>query len=780
MNSASTDTGDESDQLPSEDPEGISVGRPATAAAGPKAVAVSLRETIGQAGVSRSARTLLTLNQAGGVDCPGCAWPDPEPVKHRKRAEFCENGAKAVADVATRKKIGREFFAEHSVEYLRQQTEHWLGKQGRLTEPVIRRRGDSHYRPITWDDAIELFATTVAGLGSPNRASYYTSGKASNEVAFLFQLMARCLGTNNLPDCSNMCHESTTFALGDSLGFRKGTVSLDDLTAADLILVVGQNPGTNHPRMLSSLSDAADNGATIVAVNPLPEAGLLAFKDPQKLGGWIGNGNPLAKVHLPIRLGGDLALFNALSRLVIDADRRDGGGVLDIDFIGRYTNGFDEMATHLDQLDWDDVDLATGLKRAQIEDLANRYMSADRVIVCWAVGLTQHRDAVAAIRAVVNFLMLRGNLGREGAGLCPVRGHSNVQGDRTMGVWERPPAAFIDNLDRTFGMKFPREHGLGVGKTITAARDGELDVLVSMGGNLLAASPDTHVARQAFDNLKLNVQISTKLNRSHLADPEISIILPSMGRTDKAITSAGAQFVTVEDSMGWVQSSRGRLDPPGPEVRHEVAIVCALADAVLKASVSEADLPWSEWADNHDLVRDVIEQTIPGFERFNERVREPGGFALPNPVRDSRTFPTPTGTAAFTVNTFEPTRLEAGQLLLQSLRSHDQFNSTTYGLNDRYRGIHGGRMVVFVNPEDLAARGLSDGDIVDITSIAVDGSERTAHGYRCVAYPTPRDCAATYFPEANVLIPIDSFADVSLQPTSKSIVVRLDPAPTSS
>ncbi|MFD1939418.1 MULTISPECIES: FdhF/YdeP family oxidoreductase [Nonomuraea] len=720
-------------------------------AGGLPAVAHAMETAYRQMGVGRTALTLLQVNQKRGFDCPGCAWPEGE---HRSPAEFCENGAKAVAEEATTRRVGREFFAAHPVGELAVRSDHWLGQQGRLTEPMHKPAGSDHYVPIGWDAAFEIIARELRALDGPDEAVFYTSGRTSNEAAFAYQLLVRRFGTNNLPDCSNMCHESSGSALNETLGIGKGTVSLEDLHRAELIFVVGQNPGTNHPRMLTALERAKRGGARIVAVNPLPEAGLLRFKNPQKPSG-LGKGTSLADRFLQIRLNGDMALFQALSLLLLDS--------ADEEFIERHTHGFEEWERHLRGLDWDQVLEATGLTMAELEATAEDVRAAGSVVVCWAMGLTQHRNSVATIREVVNFLLLRGNVGRSGAGVCPVRGHSNVQGDRTMGIYEKPARAFLDALGKEFGFSPPTRHGLDTVEAIRAMRDGAANVFVGMGGNFVRATPDSDVTEAALRSTRLTVQVSTKLNRSHAVCGREALILPTLGRTERD----PAGYVTVEDSMGLVHASHGRLRPASADLLSEVAIVCRLAGALFG---EDPHVPWADFEHDYGAIRDRVSRVIPGFEDFNARAL--AGFALPNAPRDERRFPTATGKANFTVNELEVLRVPQGRLLLQTVRSHDQYNTTIYGLDDRYRGVKAGRRVVFVHPDDLAERDLADGDLVDLISEWPDG-ERKADGFRVIAYPTARGCCAAYFPETNVLVPLDSVAETSNTPTSKSVVVRL-------
>ncbi len=757
---------------PPEDPEAdLHVSAPKTWAAGLPGVVASGRMAARQMGITRSARTLLRLNQPDGFDCPGCAWPEPNDRSH---FEFCENGAKAVAEEATRARVTRELFDLFTVEQLRARSDHWLGQQGRLTEPMWLPPGRDNYEPISWDAAFGLIARTLVDLDEPDAAAFYTSGRTSNEAAFVYQLFVRAFGTNNLPDCSNMCHESSGAALNQTIGVGKGSVTLEDVHAAQLIMVVGQNPGTNHPRMLTALEQAKRNGARIIAVNPLREAGLMAYRNPQKLRGLVGRGTDLADLFLQIRVNGDLALFQALNRLVVDADTAGRHGAVDHAFVERHCDGFDALVDHLRATSWPDLLDATGLARSEIEAAAEMVLGSDRTIVCWAMGLTQHRNSVATIREIVNLLLLRGSIGRPGAGVCPVRGHSNVQGDRTMGIWEKPPAALLDALHAEFGFDPPRHPGHDVVDTIRAMRDGRVRVLFALGGNFLSATPDTAVTADALGRCDLTVHVSTKLNRSHLTPGHQALILPCLGRTELDRQRSGAQIVSVEDSMSMVHLSRGRLEPASPDLLSEVSVICRLARRVLG---DEPSLPWEQFEDDYDSIRDRIERVIPGFEAFNRRVRDDGGFLLPHPPRDEQRFPTANGRAQLTSNSLEMVRVPPGHLLMQTVRSHDQYNTTIYGLDDRYRGIHQGRRVVFVHPDDLEALGLADGDLVDLVGTH-DGVERRAEAFRVVAFSTARGCCATYFPEANVLVPLDSTAEVSNTPTSKSIVVRLEPQPT--
>jgi molybdopterin-dependent oxidoreductase alpha subunit len=744
-------------------------------AAGVKAVIVSMQRGLEQMGAVRTAATLSRLNQRHGFDCPGCAWPE-EPGG-RKLAEFCENGAKAVAEEATKRVVTPDFFARHSVSELAAKPEYWLSQQGRLTHPMVLRAGDSHYRPIDWDDAYRLIATELRNLAGPDEACFYTSGRTSNEAAFLYQLLVRSFGTNNLPDCSNMCHESSGTALSESIGIGKGSVTVEDVAHADCILIAGQNPGTNHPRMLSVLEKAKANGATIIAVNPLPEAGLIRFKDPQKVKGVISDGVAIADEFVQIRLGGDMALFAGLGRLLLEAEDRAPGTVLDRDFIARHCAGFDEYERQTRAVDLDVVAEATGIDGEQLRRVADMLAASERTVFCWAMGLTQQRHAVATIGEATNLLLMRGMIGKPGAGVCPVRGHSNVQGDRTMGIWEQMPEEFLAALDARFGITSPRKHGYDTVDAIRAMRDRRARVFIGMGGNFVSATPDTEVTEAALRSCALTVQISTKLNRSHLVHGDTALILPTLGRTDRDIRDGHKQVVSVEDSMSMVHLSRGSLHPPSDQLRSEVAIVCELARTLLGP---EHPVPWDQFATDYDSIRDAIASVVPGCADYNTKVRAPDGFQLPHPPRDSREFHTSTGKANFAINPLEWLEVPPGRLILQTLRSHDQYNTTIYGLDDRYRGVKGGRRVLFVNPADLAALGLRDGQRVDLVSeyTGTDGAlqERRAKDFLLVPYSTPVGNAAAYYPETNPLVPLDHTAARSNTPVSKAVVIRLEPA----
>ncbi|HEX8399210.1 MAG TPA: FdhF/YdeP family oxidoreductase, partial [Pyrinomonadaceae bacterium] len=734
----------------------------------------TLQHSFGKMGVSRSFKTLLKVNQKDGFDCPSCAWADPDD--ERKISEFCENGAKAVADEAMTKRVTPEFFQKYSVAELSQKSDYWLNAQGRIAEPMILRKNAAHYEPISWQDAFRLLAFELNSLASPDEALFYTSGRTSNEAAFLYQLFVRQFGTNNLPDCSNMCHESSGTALTESIGIGKGTVTLEDFEKTDLILIMGQNPGTNHPRMMSSLEHAKRSGAKIVSINPLPEAGLMSvvnpnpqeYKNPLKFPFKMlaHKGTPLSDLHLPIKIGGDMAFLKGLMRILLE----EFPASLDREFLENKTAGFDEFQANLKQVSWSDVEEQSGLRREQIRQVAEMYAKANRVIACWAMGLTQHKHAVGTIQEIANLHFLRGQIGKPGAGLCPVRGHSNVQGDRTVGIWERPREEFLKALDQEFNFTAPRHHGFDTVESIKAMHAGKAKVFFAMGGNFLSATPDTEYTAEALRKTKLTAQVVTKLNRTALICGEQSLILPCLGRTEIDVQASGEQFVSCENSMGVVQKSEGVLKPASEHLRSETWIVCELAKTVLG---SKSTVDWDKFAADYDGIRNAIERTIPGFDNYNERVRQGGGFYLPNKPRVGE-FPTATGRANFTCHTLPLFKLKENELIMMSIRSHDQFNTTIYGLNDRYRGIKNGRRVVLLNPQDIERLGLENGQIVDLTSHFEDG-ERTARKFVVVEYDIPGKCAATYFPETNVLVPIGSAAERSNTPTSKFVIITIAP-----
>jgi molybdopterin-dependent oxidoreductase alpha subunit len=741
------------------------------AAGGPESVAHTLRHA-SRAGLSRVLPSLRVVNQRGGFDCPGCAWPEGE---RRGLVEFCENGAKAVSHEATSRRIDREFFLSWPVSRLREESHRWLEARGRLTEPITLRRSSDHFEPISWNAAFQRIGEALRALRSPNEAIFYTSGRTSNEAAFLYQLFVREFGTNNLPDCSNLCHESSGTGLTEVVGVGKGTVSLEDFDLADLILVIGQNPGSNHPRMLLTLERAVRRGARVVSINPLRERGLVRFRNPQRVSGLLGSGTPLAEHFVRVRVGGDVALLKGVAKELLALENQRPGLVLDHAFIQEYTLGFEAYKRALEGIAFEALERASGVSRPQMRELAELYASSERVIACWAMGLTQHRHGVANVQEVNNLLLLRGNIGRPGAGPCPVRGHSNVQGDRTMGIWERPTREFTQALEREFSFTPPREPGFNTVEAIRAMHEGRASVFFAMGGNFAAASPDTEFTEEALARCNLNVHVATKLNRTHLMAARETIVLPCLGRTERDLQRGGLQFVTVEDSMATIHGSQGRLEPASEKLRSEVAIVAGVARSTLR---EKSVISWEELGANYDKIRDHIARVIPGFQDFNERVREKGGFVLPRGASERR-FDTVSGRAEFRALPLPHLEVPEGRLLMMTVRSHDQYNTTVYSDDDRYRGVHGDRRVVLLNEDDLRALGLEAGQAVDLTSHygqGPDAQTRTLRGFRTVPYDVPRGCAVTYFPETNALVPVDQVADKSFTPAYKSVVISLQGA----
>lgn len=746
---------------------GLKLGSVKTSAGGTPAVLSSFKHVFGEAGIVRGLKALGKLNQKGGFDCPSCAWPDPDDERSGV-AEYCENGAKAVAEEATAKKLTPEFFTQYSVAELAALTDYEIGRKGRIAQPMHLPKGATHYQPITWEAAFDKIATTLNSLASPNEAIFYTSGRTSNEAAFLYQLFVRAYGTNNLPDCSNMCHESSGVALGESLGIGKGSVKLEDFYEAEVIMILGQNPGTNHPRMLTALQKAKANGAQIISINPLPEAGLMGFNNPQQLKGLLHMGTTLTDIFLPVKINGDMALLQALEKLLLQMEEAEPGKVFDHDFIQANTMGYEDFVQHLQQQNMDELVQACGIDLPQLQATAALLKDKRKIIACWAMGLTQHKNAVDTIKEIVNLLLLKGSIGKKGAGTCPVRGHSNVQGDRTMGIYEKPSARFLQAISNSFGFTPPSEHGWDVVTSIKAMHNGKGKVFIAMGGNFLSATPDTLYTAEALRKCLLTVHVSTKLNRSHLVHGEEALILPCLGRSDKDVLNGEEQFVSCENSMGVVQSSQGVLTPISGDLLSEPVIVCRLAKATLG---NHSRVNWDQYLQHYDQIRDAIERTIPGFEQYNQRVRIPGGFYLPNCNREGR-FDTLSSKAHFNIASPQTMVLGNDELLMMTIRSHDQFNTTIYGLDDRYRGIYHERRVILMNQGDMNKRGLQSGDVVDLFNNH-DGIERIARKFIVVPYAIPAGCTATYFPEANVLVPINSVADKSNTPTSKYVVLQV-------
>jgi molybdopterin-dependent oxidoreductase alpha subunit len=749
---------------------GLHTGKVKKTAAGIPAVLSSFKHVFSETGITRGLKALAHLNQKGGFDCPSCAWPDPDDERSGI-AEYCENGAKAIAEEATAKKVTAEFFAQHSVAELATLSDYEIGKKGRIAQPVYLPEGATHYQPISWEDAFSHIARTLNALSSPDEAIFYTSGRTSNEAAFLYQLFVREYGTNNLPDCSNMCHESSGVALGESLGIGKGSVKLQDLYEAEVILILGQNPGTNHPRMLTALQKAKAAGATIISINPLPETGLMGFNNPQNLKGMLGVSTHLTDIFLQVKLNGDLALLKAIELFLWLEEEKAPGSVFDQAFIEKNTAGYSAFLEHLQQVSLPDLSEACGVSIQQIGEAAAALKDKKKIIACWAMGLTQHKNAVDTIKEVVNLLLLKGSIGKPGAGTCPVRGHSNVQGDRTMGIFEQPSPALLASIKKVFGFTPPAHHGYDTVKAIHAMHAGKAGVFFAMGGNFLSATPDTLYTAEALRRCRLTVHVSTKLNRSHLVHGEEALILPCLGRSDRDTVNGEDQFVSCENSMGVVQSSKGVLTPVSDQLLSEPVIICRLAKATLGSRAQGTKINWERYAQHYDAIRDDIERTIPGFDQYNQRVREPGGFYLPNANREGK-FNTTTQKAHFNIADPVTTPLADGELMMMTIRSHDQFNTTIYGMNDRYRGVYNERRVIFMNEEDIRQQGLQKDDIVDLYN-EQGGIQRVAHRFIVVPYPIPRTCAATYYPETNVLVPIGSVADKSNTPVSKLVVIKV-------
>ncbi len=753
-----------------ENPEkftGLKLSHPKVAAAGMPAVIVSAKHILSEMDPVRGLKALLGINQMKGFDCPGCAWPDPDDDRS-SIGEYCENGVKAIAEEATSKKLTAKFFEENSVAELSQLDDFTIGKKGRIAQPVYLRKEATHYEPISWDDAFRIIAKNLHELDSPDEAVFYTSGRTSNEAAFLYQLFVREFGTNNLPDCSNMCHESSGVALTESLGIGKGSVTLEDFYEAEVIIILGQNPGTNHPRMLQALQKAKQNGCKIISVNPLPETGLIGFNNPQQLKGMLGIKTQLTDLFLQIKINGDLPLIKAIEQRLFEEEQKNPGSVFDLNFIKEHTYRYDEFISNLNKYSKKELLEAAGISNIQLEEAVDILKNSKKIIACWAMGLTQHKNAVDTIQEIVNLLLIKGSIGKPGAGTCPVRGHSNVQGDRTMGIYEKPSEKFLDAIEKSFGFAPSRKHGLDVVDSINAMYNGKAKIFFAMGGNFLSATPDTKYTAEALQKCKLTVQVSTKLNRSHLITGEEALILPTFGRSDKDIIDGVEQFISCENSMGVVQMSKGNLKPVSKELMSESLIVCKLAKQVFG---NTSTVNWDSYASNYDHIRQAIENTISGFENYNERVRKPGGFYLPNGSREGK-FNTFSGKANFNIADIEFQKHEPDELIMMTVRSHDQFNTTIYGLNDRYRGVSNERRVIFMNKEDIQSRGLLPGDIVDLIN-SHNGIERIARKFLIIEFNIPQGCTATYFPETNVLVPIDSVAMKSNTPTSKYIVLKL-------
>ena len=752
--------------VPPEKFANLKLKNPKKRAAGIPAVISSLRHISEEMGVWKGIKVLNKMNKKDGFDCPGCAWPDPDG-KRSVLGEYCENGAKAIAEEATKKRVDGEFFEKYSVEELSQWTDYEIGKSGRITQPMYLGAAKSHYTQISWEEAFELIGSKLKSLNSPDEAVFYTSGRTSNEAAYMYQLFVRQYGTNNLPDCSNMCHESSGTGLSETVGIGKGSVTLEDLHEAEVIVVMGQNPGTNHPRMLTALEKCKKNGGQIISVNPIPEAGSNVFIDPQNPLSILKGGTQLCDQYIQVKINGDVALLKAVMLMMLEEELKNPGTVFDHEFIQKHCIGYDTFLESLQNIDLKDAISASGVPEKEVRSMAELLIQKKKIIVCWAMGLTQHQNGVQNIREIVNLLLLKGSIGKPGAGTCPVRGHSNVQGDRTMGIWEKPKDDFLDALDNHFGILSPRKHGYDVVECIKAMNESKVKVFIAMGGNFISATPDSEHTGKAMQNCDLTVQISTKLNRSHLVTGTEAIILPCLSRSEMDVQAGGKQFVTVENSMGVVHKSKGDFKPASPTLKSEPAIVAEIAQAVF----GNNPVNWANMSDNYNIIRDHISETIKGFENFNEKIKNPSGFYLPNGARD-RKFNTDIGKAKFSVNPIPKREIQSGNLIMMTIRTHDQYNTTIYGMQDRYRGIENERRVVLMSDEDMKEKNLNNEDVVHLKS-HYKGEERLAHNFKIVRYNIAKGCIGTYFPETNVLVPLDNVAKGSNTPASKFIEVEI-------
>jgi molybdopterin-dependent oxidoreductase alpha subunit len=749
--------------------ENLKSTKPEVNSVGFKSIAAAIGQVSKYMNTVDALKLATKMNQKGGFDCPGCAWPDPDDERS-SLGEFCENGIKAIAEEAQNKTIGTDFFAKHSVDELASWSDFEIGKSGRLAEPVFLPKGATHYQPISWVDAFEKVGQHLNALNHPDEAVFYTSGRTTNEAAFLYQLFVREFGTSNLPDCSNMCHEASGSALSETLGIGKGSVTLDDLYRAELVLVVGQNPGTNHPRMLSALEKTKRNGGKIIAVNPLPEAGLIKFTNPQNPLKVLTGGTQIADVFVPIAINGDVAFFKAILLKLLEEEEAKGN-IFDKAFINEFTHGYDVFISDLKTYNFKECLEASGVSEAIFNDVFELILSNNKIIICWAMGLTQHENAVDNIRELVNLLLLKGSIGKEGAGTCPVRGHSNVQGDRTVGIWESAPQAFLDRIEAKYSFKPTNKHGFSVIDAIKAMFEKKAKVFIGMGGNFISAVPDTLYSAQAMSNCDLTVHVSTKLNRSHLVTGKEALILPCLGRTEKDYQKSGVQLQSVENSMGVVHATKGVLEPCSENLLSEVAVVCGIANATLN---EKSKVNYLQYKDDYNLVRDDIAEVVDGFTDYNKKLKQPAGFYLPNGAR-VRQFKTKTGKANFTKNKLPEWKLKENELMMMTIRSHDQFNTTIYGLNDRYRGVFNERRIIFMNREDMKLRSLGEHEVVNLKS-EYNGVIREANNFKVIGYDMPKNCCATYFPETNVLVPLDSFAHTAKTPASKSVKITVKKA----
>ncbi|MEL6918708.1 MAG: FdhF/YdeP family oxidoreductase, partial [Bacteroidota bacterium] len=734
--------------------------------AGLTGVKVALQHAIKEMGIARSANALPNMNQKDGFDCPGCAWPDPE--KPSKLGEYCENGAKALAEEATLKQTNTDFFAQHSIEELSRWTDYQIGKSGRLTQPMVLQPHSIHYEPISWEGAYQLIAKELRGLNHPDEGVFYTSGRSSNEAAFLYGLFVRAFGTNNMPDCSNMCHESSGVALSETLGIGKGSVKLEDFDKAEVVIVIGQNPGTNHPRMLSALQKCKENGGKIISINPLEEAGLIRFKNPQELKGVLTSGTLLTDIHLQVKINQDVALLKVIIKKLVELDKKYQD-VLDHRFIKTYTHGYEDLLDHLDQFSEQELISMCGVKKEKIDRTVALLTHKKRIIVCWAMGLTQHKNSVDNIKEIVNLLLLKGSLGKPGAGTCPVRGHSNVQGDRSVGIMHHVSKELNESITRTFGFSPPTKEGLDTVHAIEAMHKGKAKIFFSLGGNFVSAASDTEYTAQALQNCSLTVNISTKLNRTHLIPGRTALILPTLGRSEIDSKNGKHRFFTVENSMGKVHRSKGLLPPRSKNLKSEPEIIGGIANAYFKDGHV---VDWKNLSEDYELIRTKLEQVIKGFKGIQAKSKG-AGFYLHNNVRHLDFSKLPHGKAQLSCCKLPSLKLKENEFLLMTIRSHDQFNTTIYGLNDRYRGVYNERRVVFMNPKDMQKWDLKKLDIVDLIS-QYDGTLRKAINFLVVPYNIPQGNLASYFPETNVLVPYNHFADKSHTPISKSVIVTLN------
>lgn len=739
------------------------------AAAGVPAVMAAFSDLFEEKTPIRGMRALFKMNQMGGFDCPSCAWPDPDDERS-VLGEYCENGAKALAEEATTKRVTPEFFKQNSVYDLAKLDDYQIGKMGRLTDPMYLAPGATHYEPISWDHAFKKIAEHFNALESPDEAAFYTSGRTSNEASFVYQLFAKEFGTNNMPDCSNMCHETSGSALRPTIGIGKGTVTLEDFYDAEVIIIIGQNPGTNAPRMMSALAKGKKNGAKIIAVNPLPEAGLMGFINPQSVKEIMNGGVQLADLYLPVKINGDMALLKALEILLIEFEKKNPGKVFDEEFIKNKTVGYEDFMKQFDNYKLEELAELSGVSKEALHQAAEMIAFKKRIIISWGMGLTQQPNGVDMIREILNILLLKGSIGKPGAGVCPVRGHSNVQGNRTMLIDEKPTDEQLDRLENFYGFKVPRKHGYDVVRAIKAIHQEKIKVMFCMGGNFLSATPDTTYTANALRKLNLLVCVSTKLNRGHLVHGKEALILPTYGRSDKDIVNGEVQIITTENSMGVVQSSKGMLDAVSNNLINETQIVCRMAMATLG---SRSVVNWQRYHDSYDAVRDDIEQCIPGFTDYNVRVRQKGGFYLPNAARDEQSFSKELGgRAPFTLTEVPDNTLAPDEYMMATTRTHDQFNTTIYGLDDRYRGIKNERRVIFMNQKDIDKAGFKAGDRVDLYNYD-DGIERVAPLFIIVSYQIPEKNTVTYFPETNVLVSVNNVVKDSNMPASKYVKIKI-------